>query len=94
MLGRLGPASPATAGGGSSKASCREAILEPSWPLMSVDDAGVGSCVRGILVAIWRSGLSVGRTGARRSEVMTRKSVSGDWPEEGRVPKPWVVRST
>jgi hypothetical protein len=40
-----------TAGGGSSKESCSEAILEPSWPLISVDDAGVGSdAPRGIVM--------------------------------------------
>lgn len=52
VLGRFDAPSPVTAGGGSSKASCRDAILEPSWPLMSVDDAGVGSCARGILM-VW-----------------------------------------
>lgn len=39
------------AGGGSSKDSWREArSLEPSWPFMSVEDAGVGNNVgRGIV---------------------------------------------
>lgn len=48
-------ASVVTAGGGSSKASCREAIFDPSWPLMSVDEAGVGRKVRGIVLASKRN---------------------------------------
>jgi hypothetical protein len=62
------PSLAATAGGGSSKASCSEAILEPSWPLMSVDDAGVGSsvargivCVAGLKVDGREGGLARGR---------------------------------
>ncbi len=44
-----------TAGGGSSKASCSGANLEPSWPLISVDEAGVGSePVRGTSAAVRR----------------------------------------
>jgi hypothetical protein len=38
------------AGGGSSKAICRAAsCFVPSWPGMSVEDAGVGRAVRGIV---------------------------------------------
>jgi hypothetical protein len=59
VTGALAPASLLTAGGGSSNANCSEAILEPSWPLMSVDDAGVGSNVaRGMMV-----NMATGRTG-------------------------------
>jgi hypothetical protein len=42
----------ATAGGGSSKDNCREENWEPSLPLISVEDAGVGGgSGRGILAA-------------------------------------------
>ena len=41
---------PATAGGGSSKDICRPENREPSFPLISVEDAGVGGCSgRGIM---------------------------------------------
>lgn len=41
---------PATAGGGSSNDICSEEYLEPSFPLISVDEAGVGGKVgRGII---------------------------------------------
>jgi hypothetical protein len=53
VLGRFDPPSLATAGGGNSKASWSEAILEPSWPLMSVDDPGVGRNVFRGIVVIW-----------------------------------------
>ena len=40
------PEVPTRAGGGSSKAICRVAsCLEPSWPWMSVEEAGVGGKV-------------------------------------------------
>lgn len=43
---------PATAGGGSSKDIWREENCEPSLPLISVEEAGVGRCsTRGILAA-------------------------------------------
>lgn len=42
-----------TAGGGSSNDICKEENREPSFPLISVDDAGVGgSAGRGILLIV------------------------------------------
>lgn len=49
-----GETRPLMAGGGSSKAICSDAsCFEPSWPWMSVDDAGVGGNVpRGIVLRV------------------------------------------
>ena len=55
MLERL-DSPPATAGGGSSKDICRDEYGNPSFPLISVDEAGVGGCSgRGIMY--WEAGL-------------------------------------
>jgi hypothetical protein len=41
---------PGTAGGGSSKDICKEETCDPSRPLISVDEAGVGGCCGGGIV--------------------------------------------
>jgi hypothetical protein len=44
---------PATAGGGSSKDICRDENCDPSFPLISVEEAGVGGCSgRGIVYRV------------------------------------------
>lgn len=51
------------AAGGNSKASCSEArFLEPSWPFMSVEDAGVGGSVGRGIVRWWN--VTTGEWGA------------------------------